>query len=336
MKLVIIGNGFDMAHGLKSGYGNFKEYIQKNDIDEYEFLETLFGSDFNKDEFWWNFEESLSKNDFENFSESIELNNDDQRKNGFEDENCEESNSSYFAEHICRLKKMFCEWIYTINENEINDESKKEKICTYFDDSIVMTFNYTSTVEELYGVNCFHIHGYIENVDLENEIGLDSIVLGHSFNLSLLGSNDEEINSDDVYCVSDDGESIPFSDLSFVKVYNCSNSDYINDSLSNADSTYQQIFTKRCNKIINEDNCGFFMELERNAKDIDEIIVLGHSISEIDRKYYEKIVDTIRKNNKTIKWIVSYYGGEEAKLILKNNLFKIDKNANPVFITIND
>lgn len=34
MKLVIIGNGFDMAHDLKTGYPNFKKFILENDDEE--------------------------------------------------------------------------------------------------------------------------------------------------------------------------------------------------------------------------------------------------------------------------------------------------------------
>lgn len=28
--LVVIGNGFDLANGIESSYGNFKEWLQKN------------------------------------------------------------------------------------------------------------------------------------------------------------------------------------------------------------------------------------------------------------------------------------------------------------------
>ncbi|MCW4407577.1 bacteriophage abortive infection AbiH family protein, partial [Escherichia coli] len=36
MRLYIIGNGFDMRHGLPTGYKHFKSYVEKNDQDLYD------------------------------------------------------------------------------------------------------------------------------------------------------------------------------------------------------------------------------------------------------------------------------------------------------------
>ncbi len=335
MKLVVIGNGFDMAHGLKTGYDKFKDYILKNDTDEYNFLEDLFGADFSKDDFWWNFEESLAKSNFENFTEAFEIVNDLQKKNGFEDEDCEESNKNFLSEHIYNLKKLFCEWIDKINNNDVGRVSKKNNLDIYFKDSLVLSFNYTSTVEWVYDVNVFHIHGYIENIDLENEIGLDSIILGHSFDAKFVTDDGEELDSDKAFVVTDDGESIPFNETNLFKQFDSSNSDFVNNALSDADIIYQRLFTKRCNKIINDDQSGFFESLRKSIENIDEIVVLGHSISEVDRKYFETIIEILKNKHKSYKWIVSYFGGIEAKNILENNLLKIDKEASIDFITIN-
>ena len=37
-KLYIIGNGFDMHHGIKSGYSNYRKWLEENDSDLYERL----------------------------------------------------------------------------------------------------------------------------------------------------------------------------------------------------------------------------------------------------------------------------------------------------------
>lgn len=39
MRLYIIGNGFDMRHGLPTGYKHFKSYVEKNDQDLYDAIE---------------------------------------------------------------------------------------------------------------------------------------------------------------------------------------------------------------------------------------------------------------------------------------------------------
>jgi hypothetical protein len=41
-KLYIIGNGFDIYHGIKSSYSDFKEFIKINDIKLFRILEEFF------------------------------------------------------------------------------------------------------------------------------------------------------------------------------------------------------------------------------------------------------------------------------------------------------
>ena len=54
-KLYIIGNGFDLYHGIPSGYWNFREYVEQVDNDLYEELNTYF----NPDDLWSDFESTL-------------------------------------------------------------------------------------------------------------------------------------------------------------------------------------------------------------------------------------------------------------------------------------
>ncbi|MFL7853368.1 AbiH family protein [Providencia rettgeri] len=39
MRLYIIGNGFDIRHGLPTGYKHFKSYVAKNDQELYDSIE---------------------------------------------------------------------------------------------------------------------------------------------------------------------------------------------------------------------------------------------------------------------------------------------------------
>ena len=54
--LYIVGNGFDIHHGVKSRYSDFKDYVQANGSDLYDTLEKYF----NTDELWSDFEETLA------------------------------------------------------------------------------------------------------------------------------------------------------------------------------------------------------------------------------------------------------------------------------------
>ena len=56
--LYIIGNGFDLHHGFKTSYKDFKQYLEKNNRSELLKLinEHLY---FSSEDLWSNFEESL-------------------------------------------------------------------------------------------------------------------------------------------------------------------------------------------------------------------------------------------------------------------------------------
>ena len=57
--LYIIGNGFDIYHGVKSSYFHFKEYLNKNTPNIFEcFIKYVITEDS-----WSNFEEALAKLD---------------------------------------------------------------------------------------------------------------------------------------------------------------------------------------------------------------------------------------------------------------------------------
>lgn len=56
MKLYIIGNGFDIYHGINSRYSDFKNYVHVTDYELFQTLEKYF----NTDELWSDFEETLA------------------------------------------------------------------------------------------------------------------------------------------------------------------------------------------------------------------------------------------------------------------------------------
>jgi len=60
----------------------------------------------------------------------------------------------------------------------------------------------------------------------------------------------------------------------------------------------------------------------RDLQDVDIIYVLGHSISEVDISYFQKIKDSIGSH---AQWNVSYYSAESVPL-LRNALTSIGVN----------
>lgn len=61
--LYIIGNGFDICHGINSKYSDYHEWLVKNDNSIYEKLCAIY--DTYGYEWWNNFEQSLSKVSFD-------------------------------------------------------------------------------------------------------------------------------------------------------------------------------------------------------------------------------------------------------------------------------
>ena len=59
--------------------------------------------------------------------------------------------------------------------------------------------------------------------------------------------------------------------------------------------------TYKSTKDIIDENSKFF----RNIKEVIEVCILGHSLSSVDIKYFEKIIQSI--DVKDSKWLLSFY-----------------------------
>lgn len=68
--LYIIGNGFDLAHGIKSKYSDFRDFITSNHLDLYKGLQEFFDEDY----LWSNFEAALYAIDLNEILERIDKN----------------------------------------------------------------------------------------------------------------------------------------------------------------------------------------------------------------------------------------------------------------------
>lgn len=188
--LNIIGNGFDLYHGLPSSYYYFACYLlHKNEqvyndwADMYGFYSNrgLDGEDEKRIEdagYWSNFEKHLgflSPNWVEN-SLLDDL--------GLEDPEAVELPID-FPNHVDTMKEMLREWV----EETVDTKSNFEIIQTLLDNQKIklskldtfISFNYTHTLEEVYNIhNVFHIHGesrfYIEPF---SDLLRRDLVIGH-------------------------------------------------------------------------------------------------------------------------------------------------------------
>ena len=187
---------------------------------------------------------------------------------------------------ISKLRQKFKNWVESISISDSHSIFKIRK------DSVFLTFNYTKTLEVLYNIDesqICHIHG---------KVGDKELIFGHDWehNITFDSLNDININQ------------------------------------SNQEQEFnRRIFDEFKDQIINPlkknpiniiENTPFFYELE-NLK-IKNIIVLGHSLSNVDIPYFEEIYE--RVNN--VKWFISFYNEEDRKKIeMFKKRFNLDDNC---------
>lgn len=168
-RLIVLGNGFDIAHNLKTTFSDFREFMVKTDklfvnkIEEYTKV----------DQEWNKLEDSLSHLEAEDFREVCypyieDLTSKDGR---------DSSNHAYQqqidleSEFISSLAANLKYWIISVNVNTAPVFKKElfEGEC-YF-----LTFNYTHTLETVYNIpnsDILYVHGDVEEDDI--------LIVGHN------------------------------------------------------------------------------------------------------------------------------------------------------------
>jgi len=287
MKLIVIGNGFDISHDIPCRYSNFYNYLNKNRGDILEAMEKFYyiGND---SDLWSDFENSLEEDiNYESLSEIIGEN----APNFFSDEFRDRDwyDAQIYVENDCdellvSIRSGFEEWIKSL---EILQIGKKYK----FDmPAFFITFNYTDVLEQVYRIpvsNILHIH---------NKVG-EELVFGHgkkaeNFNVKKALYGDEKA----FLSVDEDGN-IESREVGHEKF------------AENAVCAFFDKMRKPTEKIIQ--NHSFFFN---NLSEVDEVIVLGHSYNDIDFPYFNKIAESI---DKKARWILCYFSDKDKEFAKK-------------------
>jgi hypothetical protein len=166
--LYIIGNGFDIFHGVKSKYSDFRDFVKINDKNLFETLEEYFEPEL----LWSEFEETLAQIDTEKIIEDAEY-----YLYPYNADDWSESYNHSYQEEIKKivesvtilLKSIFIKWILSLKV----DCSKRLNLPL---NSTYLNFNYSATLESIYRISNENIE-YIHN-KAENE--KSNLILGHS------------------------------------------------------------------------------------------------------------------------------------------------------------
>lgn len=302
-KLYIIGNGFDLHHYLNTSYYDFANYLRDKHNGIFYSLESYVSYPKSEKDLWSNFEENLANLDVEEvlFEHSDTLPD-------YASEDFRDRDRYVFPDIMEELYQKLTSGLFSafeefIRQVEFPKYSWEQKIAID-KDATFLTFNYTDTLERLYAIDKSKII-YIHNSAF---YGSDNIILGHGIDPEKFEKNGPE----------------PPIDLEpeEIEEWYAKNDDY-DYSFDEGKQNLMKYFkaTYKPTKAIINQNCLFFQSLGQ----VEEIYVLGHSLSSVDLPYFETIVNKIRRD---VKWTVSFYNSSEYSSHMKTlkNLGIDEKN----------
>lgn len=240
--LFIIGNGFDLYHNIPSTYEHFKCWLYSNGQEEFVCqMQKFFPYLKNNGEYllWTDFEHVLGEYNQIDLSRLISENYDREL-----DDDVQNLAIIKFQPIIKQIRPLMKIWAKSI------DISKAKPSLQLSKESKYITFNYTKTLEDIYGIpssQICHIHGCVD--------GKEELVVGHNH------SKDEDNEIDDYFMLEKVRTDIIKTMNNMVKDCN----------------TQERL------------HYNFFNSL----KDISHVVILGHSLSDIDSPYFFKIMKSI-------------------------------------------
>jgi hypothetical protein len=180
--LFIIGNGFDIAHGLPTKYKHFRQFLvdvydadenisifepsitmnpdggEYPDASEVASLVSRMQIDASIDSEWNCFEETLGLFDYEEFYDMCYVADKDGGENLWHTAYNKEDISSSLLKAIPYIQVLFKEWIEALPALSL----RKPRFSSIIDpeNDLFLNFNYTLTLEKVYGCKkVCHIHG---------------------------------------------------------------------------------------------------------------------------------------------------------------------------------
>ena len=167
--LFIIGNGFDLAHGIKSSYWNFREWLGNNRSNLIGMMDIFFS---NQRDVWSSIEQALGEYNEESILDYCRPDEEfDYEHSLSSSARVEDSPMAIFQPVLKEFRQAFRDWVNSI---EISGIEKVYKLNT---DSRYLSFNYTDTLETEYGIaqnKVTHIHG--------SRLNDEEYIIGHNNN----------------------------------------------------------------------------------------------------------------------------------------------------------
>jgi hypothetical protein len=251
-RLYIVGNGFDLWHEIPSAYWQFKEFIKKQDDCLFEAVENYLPTD----DSWSDLESSLSEMDVDHIIDDL-----GHFMGCYGADDWSDRRHHDFQYEVRRIverlsSELRCQFGQWIKQLQIPTPLTASKRLRSIDPAAqYLTFNYTSTLQEQYGIpdaHILHIHGKANLQD-------DELILGHAWNPKERRSPNDRPDIDE-----------------------------IDTRLMEANAILDEYFsnTFKPSAYLIQKHRAFFEGLTGMGK----VHLLGHSLGEVDEPYFQALL----------------------------------------------
>lgn len=266
--LMIVGNGFDLHHGLETKYENYEEWLKENDFRLYkQFKDFEYLNSKDDPNLWSELENSLGI-DWDGLCEDVlsstypNLGDDHP---GWDDFWIELKLRLHFLRMITRDR--FREWIGSI------DVCRAKPCVRLPEDALFVTFNYTLTLESVYGIprdSILHLHGSLAD-DCDSLLQFGSPQNRPDGVVDIL---ERKYGMDDLYGASiQQGASVAADQCAY---------------------TWKNI----------DANCPLLKEFLKQSPKIKTVIIMGNTYDGVDEPYYCNVLAPLFRN---AEWVFCEY-----------------------------
>lgn len=317
--LYIIGNGFDLHHKLDTWYSTFGLFLRDNHSEIYDYFLKYFGfPDLDEDDpeslkepLWSQFEANLASLDIDEVLDEHAEYSANPGSDDFSD-----GDWDTIAVYVSQIRddltvKMFDLFKEFILNVKYPDESILN-ILNIDRNAIFFNFNYSKSLEYYYKIpqgKILYIHNRAESKD--------KLILGHGMDPKSFEKEEPKPPAG----LSDED----------LEHWTDAQADAFDYSLERGRDELIQYFEKsfKATSQLIQKNQSFFNSL----MPIKKVYCLGHSLSDVDKEYFEEILKAISKK---VVWIVSYHNPNE-KENYRNRLNELGiKNRQIVLVQMND
>lgn len=272
--LYVIGNGFDLMHGVPSTYYHFRNFLGKDSQ-----LRSVLESYLTREDLWADFEESLAHIDsgamlnvVDDWMRIYDTNEPDKASGDFHD--AVESAVKPVKIIMDGLPAAFRRWVESLRPDGCSRPLEK----VLKKEAMYLNFNYTEFLETIYGIpreHILYIHGCRKRKDQE-------LVLGHA-------PCRQKITS--VHKKAQDPRLV----------------EQARETAAHYIAHYEDATAKKTDALI-EANHEFFLK----QAFVRDVVMIGHSMAMVDEPYFQEI-RRISGSTTAVNWYVGWHNEEDWK-----------------------